>query len=194
MSESKEDQIARLLREGLDHYGFGETSEAIRAWKQVLSLDPGNPEAVDYIKTSDRRQHPRQNKADRIVRAVGEVVAEAQSLIESQQLEESLELLHSAAESDPFNLKLAATIELVRSRLVVDYRKAVGDLSAIPVMAADPEEITKFNLPPDAGFLLSMIDGATSVESLISLTGMDTFDALRTTKGLLDAEIVSMRT
>ena len=50
MTESMLDKVERLLREGLDHYGADEVGAAINCWEQVLELDPGNVEAVDYMK------------------------------------------------------------------------------------------------------------------------------------------------
>jgi hypothetical protein len=50
----------------------------------------------------------------------------------------------------------------------------------------------KFNLPAQAGFMLSLIDGDTSVGDIVSLSGMDSFEALRVLNGLVDAGIVSL--
>ena len=60
-------------------------------------------------------------------------------------------------------------------------------------MAVDLAEITKFNLPKDAGFLLSLMDGVTSLDNLMTVSGMDSFEALRTTKNLIDIGIVRMQ-
>ena len=59
------------------------------------------------------------------------------------------------------------------------YRDRVGDTGAVPRMAVDPSEITGFDLPADVGFMLSLLDGKTSIDELIALSGMDVFEALR---------------
>ena len=41
--EAKQQEIARLLRIGLDHYGKEDAAAAVGAWNAVLALDPGNP-------------------------------------------------------------------------------------------------------------------------------------------------------
>ena len=51
----------------------------------------------------------------------------------------------------------------------------------------------RFNLPANAGFVLSMIDGHTNVSDLLALTGMDPFDALHVFTRLVDAGIVEVR-
>jgi hypothetical protein len=192
MAESRPDQIARLLQEGLNHYGEDRVGEAILAWRGVLTLAPENPEALDYIKSSDRRTSPRPEDGVRSVSALQAVVAEAREMGARKEYESALELLLGAADSNLINLELDASIELVRSRLLKQYRESVGDLESVPVLGKDPMELTEFNLPPDVGFILSMVDGATSVTDLISLSGMDVFDVLRTVKGLIDKEIVRM--
>jgi hypothetical protein len=56
-----------------------------------------------------------------------------------------------------------------------------------------PQEILRFNLPPNAGFVLSMIDGHTSADELVALAAMDPFETLHTLGKLMDAGIVEVR-
>ncbi|MBW2272305.1 MAG: hypothetical protein JRG96_03470 [Deltaproteobacteria bacterium] len=193
MTQAKTDQIVLLLQEGLDFYGEDRISEAILVWREVLSLDPGNVEAKDFIQTSDRRKVPRPEQPERTVRAVDAVLREARELGARQEYESALDLLTRAAEADLSNLEIEAGIELMRSRLLKEYRSRVGDLDSVPELGRDPMEITEFNLSPDAGFILSMVDGDTSLNDLISLSGMDVFDLLRTMKDLIEREIIRMR-
>jgi transcription initiation factor IIE alpha subunit len=48
-------------------------------------------------------------------------------------------------------------------------------------------------MPPNAGFVLSMIDGHTSADELVALASMDPFEALHTLAKLMDAGIVEVR-
>ena len=76
---------------------------------------------------------------------------------------------------------------------VLSGRKASGGgAPGESEVKASTDAITKFNLPSDAGFLLSLVDGSTSVADLVSLSGMDAFEALRTFRGLLETGIVGM--
>ena len=109
------------------------------------------------------------------------------------ELEEALELLLRAVEGASFSIEREATIELLRGALFRDYRASVGDLNSVPVVIADPSELTKYNLPANAGFLLSLLDGVTDLESLVTVSGMDSFEALRTTRKLIDVGLVEMR-
>ena len=190
MGESNEERIARLLREGLDQYGVDEISKAILTWREVLVVDPANKEARDYIRTADRRKHPRPLKTERTDGAVLALLNEARQLVAQEQFEQALELINSAGEADLSSLELEAIAELVRSRLHLQYREIVGDLAAVPVLRETPDDLTRFNLPSEAGFMLSLVDGGTSIGQLMSLSGMDAFEALRLIRALLAAGIV----
>jgi hypothetical protein len=62
----------------------------------------------------------------------------------------------------------------------------------VPRLRLGSQEILRFNLPADAGFLLSMVDGATPAADLVALSGMDPFDALRALQRLLEAGILEV--
>jgi hypothetical protein len=66
----------------------------------------------------------------------------------------------------------------------------VGDPARAPRVRIAPEEIMKFNLPAQAGFLLSLVDGRTSIAELIQISGMDPFEAMQLLTNLLSAGIV----
>ena len=192
MAETKEERIERLLAEGLDAYGLGDVGPAILAWEEVLVLDPGNGDARDYIKTADRRSKPRPPKPGAVPPAVRAMVKDIVGLLEQGQVDDALELVSSAAEAQPGSLEIQATLDLVRGRLHRSYREAVGDLETAPALTKGPEELRNLNLPANAGFLLSMIDGQTSVQDLVSLSGMDSFEALRLLRGLAQNGIVRL--
>ena len=81
---------------------------------------------------------------------------------------------------------------LVRSQLVKHYRDRVGDTPRAPRIIADHAAIMRFNLPADAGFLLSFVDGSTSVDEVGTLSGRGTFEALRMLDRLPNTEIITV--
>jgi hypothetical protein len=193
MDESKEDKVAHLLAEGLDHFGNDEIGLALAAWRGVLAVDPGNAEALDYINTADRRDQRRLPLADQLSDTARRILHEVRAMIERSDWEGALDLLRSNNEAEPPALEYEATIEIMRSRLLRKYAARVGKLEAVPVLRDAGGDLTRYNLPSDAGFVLSLIDGTTRLADLISLSGMDAFEALRIVGHLLDAEILEMR-
>ena len=192
MAESKDEQVERLLQEGLDLYGLDETSEAIIRWERVLDLDPQNAEALDYVRTADRRKVPRPPKQGRSARVVAAALQECRALMGGGDYKGALELLRSIKGPESVSIEFEATVELVRSLLFRSYSERIGDLDSVPVIKSESGALSKFNLPTDAGFLLSVVDGMTTVADLISVSGMDTFEALYILGSLMDAGIVEM--
>jgi hypothetical protein len=192
MAERSQEEIQRLLREGLDHYGVDEVSEAMVAWNKVLELDPGNVEALDYIRTADRRRHPRPPKKGGAAVARATAMQEARVLLDRGDVAPAFDLLAGAPSPDAGGIEYQAVFDLARCRLYETYCERVGDLGRVPRVCGEAGALTRYNLPSDAGFVLSMVDGETSLADLISLSGMDAFDALHTVNGLLDAGLVEM--
>ena len=117
---------------------------------------------------------------------------DAREAIESRDLEGALELLRAAATRDPDRIELEGFVDGVRSQLLKQYRDQVGDLQGVPTVVADKTAVMRFNLPADAGFMLSLVDGKTTVQEIVSISGMDAFDAFRILKGLLEAKIAAV--
>ena len=109
----------------------------------------------------------------------------------------------SNGEHEPALFLLARLLELAPlhpegSRLASDCRQAlekeclaaIGSESAILVTAVSPEELKRFTLDNVSGFLLSAMDGATDVETILDISGLPRLLALRHMRGLLERGIV----
>lgn len=52
MADSRHDEVTRLLKRGLNHYGLGDLDGAIACWEQARALDPENQAVHDYLETA----------------------------------------------------------------------------------------------------------------------------------------------
>ena len=186
MSESVAERIARLLAEGLELFGEDRIEQAAIRWREVLSLDPEQREARDYLESAGLAGSPEASLASRTLGARGLAQAAA------GEAEEALLLLRSAAEATPDALELQAALELVRAHLFATYRERTRQGTGRPRIRVGAGELLRFNLPPDAGFVLSMVDGHTRVDELVTVTGMDPFDVLHLLGRLEAAGIVEV--
>jgi hypothetical protein len=190
MSEASEQKVSSLLQQGLEFYGTGDVARAFLLWSEALELDPGNEEALDYMRDADRRAKPRGGNVE-----IGapSIVEDARRLLRSEDGEAALELLMNAPGSG--SLENEAMIELLRARLFQQYRAELGDLTQVPrVVALEKGDLQSRNLPSNVGFLLSMIDGMTPLCDLVSVSGMDRFEALRSLCRMHQAGIVTWET
>lgn len=183
---SVEERVSGLLQQGLEYYGAGDVARAFLTWREALELDPGNAEALDYMRDADRRSRPRGEDGPR--RAL---LDDARRLLHGGDAEAALELLTSAPGGR--SLETEAMVELLRAHLFDHYRTALGHLDRIPRLAASGTGgLQGRNLPPSAGFLLSMVDGVTPLADLISVAGMDRFEALRSVFRMREAGILEL--
>jgi len=174
MSEMTEIKVSKLLQQGLELYGTGDVAQAFLLWNEVLEVDPGNEEALDYMRDADRRSKPRGESVDS---PSVSIVDGARRLLRTENEEAALELLASAPAGG--SLESEAMIELLRAGLFRRYCAELGDLTQVPRTVRATSDLQGHNLPPSAGFLLSMVDGVMSLSDLVSVSGMDRFEALR---------------
>ena len=120
------------------------------------------------------------------------LLKDAHEALRCEDLENALDLFQVAAQLDPDRFEIEGYVDLVRSHLLKRYRERIGDLQAVPRLLVGGGEVRRFNLAPDGGFMLSLVDGSTSFEQLVSLSGMAAFEAFRNLIALLDAGILGV--
>ena len=69
----------------------------------------------------------------------------------------------------------------------------IGDLDRVPVVIMTDENIQWLALDHRAGFILSLMDGDTTLEELLDIAGMPHNDVLRVVGMLLDKGVISVR-
>jgi hypothetical protein len=178
MSESVTDRVARLLAEGLELFGEDRPEQAAIRWREVLELDPEHQEARDYLESAGFAPSAERRET---VEAARVTAAEALAMAAAGGADEALPRLRAAADETPDDLSVQASYELVRGHLYARHRDAC---QGRPRVCVPPEELLQFNLPPDAGFVLSLIDGHTRVEELVTVSGMDPIDLLHVLRHL----------
>ena len=183
MAESPRERTARLLAEGLELFGQDRVEQAVACWREVLALDPTHREARDYLESAgvtlaggDERAH----------------VARGLALAEQGDPEQALALLASATQRAPHDLEAQAAFDLLRAHLYAKDCARIGSTSGRPRLKVDPEQLLRFDLPPEAGFLLSMLDGHTRIEELLTVSGLDAFEVLHLLVRLETAGIVEI--
>ena len=183
MAESPDERTARLLAEGLELFGQDRIDQAVACWREVLALDPTHREARDYLERAGAAAPPGEERAG---------TAKGLALAEQGEHEQALALLERATRAAPRDLEAQAALDLVRAHLYARYRKSIGSGSGRPRLKVGPDQLLRFDLPPEAGFLLSMLDGRTRIEELMTVSALDALDVLHLLARLERAGIVEV--
>ncbi len=105
--------------------------------------------------------------------------------------EQALFLLTQLLEMVPFHAEAKKLEEDCRSALERECMSEIGSPSSVLVAGLAPEELKSFPLDNVSGFLLSLLDGTTDVESVLDLCGLPRLLALRHLRGLVRRGIVT---
>ncbi|HEY3815565.1 MAG TPA: hypothetical protein VGL81_00255 [Polyangiaceae bacterium] len=96
-----------------------------------------------------------------------------------------------AQEAD--NLEAAECGENCRSVLEQMYAARLGPLERVPMVVVPRTQMRWLSMDHRAGFILSLIDGASSVDLILDVCGMPKLDALRILHELVQQKIVAFR-
>jgi len=117
-------------------------------------------------------------------------IDEARRLLEDGDPEQALFILGRLLEVLPLHTEAAVLSDECRVALERQYVERIGALSSVLVVAVSPAELTEFGLDHLSGFLLSLIDGHTDVETVVDLSGRPRLLALKHLASLVSRGIL----
>ncbi|MET0792404.1 MAG: hypothetical protein ABW061_12860 [Polyangiaceae bacterium] len=104
----------------------------------------------------------------------------------------ALVIAESIIENDAEDLEAPRYAQSCRDVLTQMYSARLGALDQIVSVAVPSDQIRWLTLDHRAGFLLSLIDGGSTVEQILDISGMTRLDALRIMYQLLDQRVISL--
>jgi tetratricopeptide (TPR) repeat protein len=186
--------IDALLQRGLEFYGDKRVREAIECWQRVLAIAPSHPLAREYLEaagfTADHGGVPSPGAADAddsqaIHQAVAAIsiddasIAHAVELVRDQRYEDALATLYAARASFPRHAGISRSIQVVKQRLVRDYRGTLGNLGAVPALLPPARELAGEAVASDERELLELIDGISTYEDVVQSSTLGALATLR---------------
>jgi hypothetical protein len=72
------------------------------------------------------------------------------------------------------------------------YTARIGLLSQVATVAVPPDQIRWLSLDHRAGFLLSLIDGHSTLDEVLDISGMPRLDALRILFSLIEERVITL--
>ena len=119
-------------------------------------------------------------------------IVEARRFLQEGNPEQALFLLARLLEVSPFHAEASALSNECRVALERECLAALGSPRAILIVAVSSDELKGFALDHVSGFLLSLMDGNTDVETLLDIGGLPRLLALRHLRGLVARGIVEI--
>lgn len=105
----------------------------------------------------------------------------------------ALEIAEKLLASDPSDDDVLGCAENCRSVLRQMYTTKIGPLDRVPVVMVPRDQLRWLSIDHRAGFVLSLVDGVSSLEMILDVSGMPELDALRILSDLAQQRIISFR-
>ena len=105
----------------------------------------------------------------------------------------ALQIAEEIVQEHPGNAEAVTCAERCRVVLVKMYTARIGPLDRVPVLMVAQNQLKWLSIDHRAGFVLSHIDGTSSLEMILDVSGMAPLDCLRILFELVQQRIVSFR-
>jgi hypothetical protein len=126
-------------------------------------------------------------------RTIEDPVAEMRERFSLGDYTGALEMSELILAEEPGNLEAAECGENCRTVLENMYAARLGSLDRAPMVVVPRTQMRWLSMDHRAGFILSLIDGSSSIEMILDVSGMPKLDALRILHELVQQKIVAFR-
>jgi hypothetical protein len=121
-----------------------------------------------------------------------DLVGEMEELYALDDLSGALRFAELILGREPANDQARRCAENCRKRLMGLYTSKLGSLQKIPVQAMKDADMRWLGLDHRSGFLLSRVDGNSSVEEVLDICGMPRLEALRAIVELVERGAIKL--
>jgi hypothetical protein len=105
----------------------------------------------------------------------------------------AFELSELILTAEPGNLDAAECGEDCRTTLEQMLVSSLGSLDRVPMVLVPPTQLRWLSMDHRAGFILSLIDGSSSLDLILDVCGMPKLDALRIVDELARQKVIALR-
>jgi hypothetical protein len=105
----------------------------------------------------------------------------------------ALTIAEAILEDDPQNGDAQRYAESCRDVLKQMYAARLGPLDQVPVVAVPAEQLRWLTLDHRSGFLLSHVDGVSTLEEILDISGMPHLEAMRIIYDLLQQKVIVLQ-
>ena len=105
----------------------------------------------------------------------------------------ALTIAEGILEDNKHNVDAQRYAESCRDVLRQMYAARLGPLDQVPVVAIPVEQLRWLTLDHRAGFLLSHVDGVSTLEEILDISGMPPLEAMRIIYELLQQKVIALQ-
>lgn len=116
----------------------------------------------------------------------------AKDLLSEGDFRPALELLEMARSQATGNPEIEQLYAMCLSEVEMIYAEEIKSLDLIPTVRCSMEEIMRLNIDHRVGFLISQIDGVTTLSDLMILTGFNESELIRVIGQLNDQGVIQL--
>lgn len=157
------------------------------------------PPALDPYMSAPRDGAERERPGDDPVVEIEEdeealdPVDEARMLLDDGDEEGALALIDVFLRRNPAHPQARQIAEQCERALSAKYSKRLGSLTRVPKLAVTVDQLVSLSLDHRAGFLLSFVDGVSTLATIVDMSGMSASEVLRTFVDLNERRVITLR-
>lgn len=131
--------------------------------------------------------------ADRPFVSPDALVQQGRSRLTEGQFDEAVDLLQQAVTASPRDLKIKELYDYACAQFREQAYRELLPASSIPVLVRAMNQLTNERLTPEEVFLISRVNGAWDLKSIIDISPLGEVEALRIVKRLKDRGILQLK-
>jgi hypothetical protein len=128
-----------------------------------------------------------------IERTIDDPIAEMRERFSLGDYTGALEMAELMLAEDPGDLAAAECAESCRGVLESMYAARLGSLDRVPSVLVQRAQLRWLSIDHRAGFVLSLIDGSSTLEMILDVCGMPRLDAIRILHELVAQKVVALK-
>ena len=164
--------------------------EEVGALSLELPQDAGG--ALDLVGSFCSMPRPRPSEAEEVAAPPPDVAVEMRERYAVGDFTGALVMAEAALEADPGDQEARRYVSTCRDILQQMYTARLGSTDLVPRVTLSSDQIRWLTLDHKSGFLLSCIDGYSTIDEILDVCGMPPLDALRILCDLVQQNVIAV--
>lgn len=206
--------IDDLVKSGIEQFILRQFTKACDDWAEALSINPDEQRAKEYYAAVCPYQEAALEPSAAKLRQINNLNIDGFNsenreevcpvdlkinqqqiveLIKDKKFEKALYLLKCAAAANPQDKAIQRSLSVIENYLTLKYANILGGLDQIPELNKAVSELSNYNLNNESAYLLSLVDGLTSLGDILAISGLGNYANYRYVLSLLAQDLIKLK-